>query len=418
MATYKSLESLKAAILKEVRSAVDAAAQESKNVLQKNVDEFYSIPEGRYHRIGMLQAAPQLDSVFETKNGAMAQISINTGTQYDPAGRDTETIYGYRVEDMDTSTDEGKALAEAIEQYQSWYEKAQDCKQAVVDLRNEQQKLFEQWANMPTEAAEKKIDRLTTGYNGINAVSSRLTAATKGGSTQAALAETMKSDLTDAENQKKADNKTLKAAKTANKKASTAKKKANNKVKSTAKSLLKTNLTDEQKKQVQAGKKIDSTGMSGSQKKKADAYNKAVTNKTKANKKATSAKSKLSTAKSNYNSSNSTYKSMKSNVNTALNAYDSGNSLSYMNGLVDEQVSGKKSEQEARKKAVEQANANVTTAKNQKTAADKKLANLQKKYKNSKTLTAHRKRKWQLVRQIDTTGITEHETVEDSECLQ
>ena len=87
MATYKSLESLKAAILKEVRSAVDAAAQESKNVLQKNVDEFYSIPEGRYHRIGMLQAAPQLDSVFETKNGAMAQISINTGTQYDPAGR-------------------------------------------------------------------------------------------------------------------------------------------------------------------------------------------------------------------------------------------------------------------------------------------------------------------------------------------
>ena len=99
MATYKSLESLKAAILKEVRSAVDAAAKESKNVLQKNVDEFYSIPEGRYHRIGMLQAAPQLDSVFETKNGAMAQISINTGTQYDPAGRDTETIYGYAESD-------------------------------------------------------------------------------------------------------------------------------------------------------------------------------------------------------------------------------------------------------------------------------------------------------------------------------
>ena len=99
MATYKSLDSLKAAILKEVRSAVDAAAKESKNVLQKNVDEFYSIPEGRYHRIGMLQAAPQLDSVFENKNGAMAQVSINTGTQYDPAGRDTETIYGYAEAD-------------------------------------------------------------------------------------------------------------------------------------------------------------------------------------------------------------------------------------------------------------------------------------------------------------------------------
>lgn len=313
----------------------------------------------------------------------------------------------YRIEDMDTSTDEGKALAEAISEYQSWYDKAQDCKQAVIDLRNEQQKLFEQWANMPTEAAEKKIDRLTTGYNGINAVSSRLTAATKGGSTQAALAETMQSDLTDAENQKKADNKTLKAAKTANKKASTAKKKANNKVKSTAKALLKTNLTDEQKKQVKSGKKLDTTGMSGSQKKKADAYNKAVTNKSKANKKATSAKSKLSTAKSNYNSSNSTYKSMKSNVNTALNAYDSGDSLSYMNDLVDEQVSGKKAEQEARKVAVEQANANLTTTKKQKTTANKKLAKLQKKYKNSKNLTEAQKKKIVAGKEIDTTGITD-----------
>lgn len=313
----------------------------------------------------------------------------------------------YRIEDMDTSTDEGKALAEAISEYQSWYEKAEDCKQAVIDLRNEQQKLFEQWANMPTEKAEKKIDRLTTGYNGINAISSRLTAATKGGSTQAVLAQTMKEDLAEVQEQKKSDNKALKSAKTANKKASTAKKKANNKVKSTAKSLLKTNLTDEQKKQVQAGKKIDSTGMSGSQKKKADAYNKAVTNKSKANKKATSAKSKLSTAKSNYNSSNSTYKSMKSNVNTALNAYDSGDSLSYMNGLVDEQVSGKKAEQEARKVAVEQANANLTTTKKQKTTSDKKLAKLQKKYKNSKNLTAAQKKKIAAGKEIDTTGITD-----------
>ena len=306
----------------------------------------------------------------------------------------------YHIEDMDTSTDEGKALAEAISEYQSWYEKAQDCKQAVIDLRNEQQKLFEQWANMPTEKAEKKIDRLTTGYNGINAVSSRLTAATKGGSTQAVLAQTMKEDLAEAQDQKKSDNKALKSAKTANKKASSEKRKADNKVKSTAKSLLKTNLTDEQKKQVKSGKKLDTTGMSGSQKKKADAYNKAVTNKSKANKKATS-------AKSNYNSSNSTYKSMKSNVNEALTAYDSGDSLSYMNSLVDQQVSGKKLEQDARKTAVEQANANLTTTKKQKTTANKKLAKLQKKYKNSKNLTAAQKKKIAAGKEIDTTGITD-----------
>ena len=132
-----------------------------------------------------------------------------------------------------------------------------------------------------------------------------------------------------------------------------------------------------------------------------------MTNKSKANKKATSAKSKLSTAKSNYNSSNSTYNSMKSNVNEALTAYDSGDSLSYMNSLVDQQVSGKKLEQNARKTAVEQANANVATANKQKKEADKKFAKLQKKYKNSKKLTAAQKKKIAAGKEIDTTGITD-----------
>ena len=312
----------------------------------------------------------------------------------------------YRVEDMDTSTDKGKALAEAISEYQSWYEKAQDCKQAVIDLRNEQQKLFEQWANMPTEAAEKKIDRLTTGYNGMNAVSSRLTAATKGGSTQAVLAQTMESDLTEAANQKKADSKVLKSAKTANSKASSDKKKADNKVKSTSKKLLKTKLTKAQKKNVKAGKKINTSKLKGSQKKKAEAYNKSIDAQIKANKKASSTKSTLSTARSNYNQSNSTYRSMQSNVNKALAAYNQSDSLTYMNELVDEQVSGKKAEKEARKVAVEHANANLAATKSQKSSADKSLKSIQNKYKKSKTLTAAQRKAMAAGQEIDTTGIT------------
>lgn len=312
----------------------------------------------------------------------------------------------YRVEDMDTSTDKGKALAEAISEYQSWYEKSEDCRQSVIDLRNEQQKLFEQWANMPTEAAEKKIDRLTTGYNGMNAVTSRLAAATKGGSTQAVLEQTMKNDLTEAANQKKADSEVLKSTKTANSKASSDKKKADNKVKSTSKKLLKTKLTKAQKKNVKAGKKINTSKLKGSQKKKAEAYNKSIDAQTKANKKASSTKSTLSTAQSNYNQSNSTYKSMQSNVNKALAAYNQSDSLAYMNELVDEQVSGKKAEKEARKVAVEQANANLAATKSQKSSADKSLKSIQNKYKKSKTLTAAQKKKMAAGQEIDTTGIT------------
>lgn len=49
----------------------------------------YAMP--RYIKVNM--------KIWIPKNGAMAQISINTGTQYDPAGRDTETIYGYAEAD-------------------------------------------------------------------------------------------------------------------------------------------------------------------------------------------------------------------------------------------------------------------------------------------------------------------------------
>ena len=99
MATYKSLDSLKSAILKEVRSAVDATAKESKNVLQKNVDEFYTIPEGRYHRIGMLQAAPQLDTVFETKMELWRRFLLIQVHSTILLEEIRETIYGYAEAD-------------------------------------------------------------------------------------------------------------------------------------------------------------------------------------------------------------------------------------------------------------------------------------------------------------------------------
>ncbi len=77
-----------------------------------------------------------------------------------------------------------------------------------------------------------------------------------------------------------------------------------------------------------------------------------------------------------------------------------------MNALVDEQVISKVNEQNARKAAVEQATANLNTAKKQKSVADKKVSNIQKKYKNSKTLTVAQRKKMAAGQAIDTAGIT------------
>lgn len=97
--TFTSWGALQEAMLQEVVSAVSDATDKVKDELQENVDYFYTAPEGRYKRTGQLQQSVMNDGVTATGNGAVGQVSINTGTQYDPAGRDTETIYGYAEND-------------------------------------------------------------------------------------------------------------------------------------------------------------------------------------------------------------------------------------------------------------------------------------------------------------------------------
>lgn len=93
--SFTNWKDLEKAIQKEMYAAHDKTTMKSLRNLEQNVTNFYSYPGGKYKRTGQLQASPQLDSAFRDGNSAASQISINTGTQYDPAGRDTETIYGY-----------------------------------------------------------------------------------------------------------------------------------------------------------------------------------------------------------------------------------------------------------------------------------------------------------------------------------
>lgn len=86
---------LKAAIQKEMYEALEETIEDSYQDLKNNVNHFYDSPEGRYKRTGQLRDSPQLDGINYSGDSAQGQISINTGTQYSPSGRDTATIYGY-----------------------------------------------------------------------------------------------------------------------------------------------------------------------------------------------------------------------------------------------------------------------------------------------------------------------------------
>lgn len=390
------------AISDKITDYVSAATKTS--LLKKQMDSMYTqIQANTNGHVAYMQKANAVAQSYSYYNSDGDEIKVSIPEIYQQLVQRGE----YNIEDMDTSTDQNKAIAEAIEQYKTWYDKAQDCQQAIVELRNEQQELFEQWANMPTEKAEKKIEGLTAGYNGLTAVSSRVTAAQSGGSTQAALAKTMKDDLAKVKAARDADRKVLTDAQNANKKATTAKTKADKTVKSTASALKKTKLTATEKAQVNAGQKIDTSNLTGSKKKRAVAYNKALDAQAKAAKKVTSTKASVTAAKKPYADSNAIYQSMNTNVKNALKNYNSKDELSYMNSIVDQEVALKKQEKNARKTAVEEANKNLIAINKQKANSDKRLAEVQKYYGNDFRLTEDQKKVMKSGKEISLDGVTD-----------
>ena len=75
----------------------------------------------------------------------------------------------WSIEDMDTSTKEGKALAEAIQSYQDYYEKFEDCNDAIQGLYNTQLDLYKDLCNIPLDDAAKKVEKFTNAITNLSA---------------------------------------------------------------------------------------------------------------------------------------------------------------------------------------------------------------------------------------------------------
>lgn len=147
--------------------------------------------------------------------------------------------------------------------------------------------------------------------------------------------------------------------------------------------------------------------MTGSKKKRAVAYNKALDAQAKAAKKVTSTKASVTAAKKPYADSNAIYQSMNTNVKNALKNYNSKDELSYMNSIVDQEVALKKQEKNARKTAVEEANKNLIAINKQKANSDKRLAEVQKYYGNDFRLTEDQKKVMKSGKEISLDGVTD-----------
>lgn len=359
-----------------------------------------------------------VEEINANKHGAQSYTnkanSIASGYTYyyTPEGSDTEqkmnivipdsykkAVQGgyWNIEDMDTTTDFGKGLAEAIQKYQDYYDKAKNCIQEAQNLYNEQLKVFEQWANMPTEDAGKKIDTLTNKVNGLKSAISSLSTGKSG------LASIARQIKVDNPNITKAEQKLNSAKKTqsnAQKKLTSARKARGNAVKvatqstikvdsasSNLKSVLnKSNASSARKKKIRkainSGQTINTKGLKGTTLKAAKQYNSAVKKNAKdmdrvsrTEYQVTSAQRHLSIANKNVKTQQTNLTNAKKNLTATqraiLSKQKSKKTFVAQNALLDYQTSASKQENAYRQSALKAAKKNMQTYKNNIANRDK-----------------------------------------------
>ena len=75
----------------------------------------------------------------------------------------------WSIEDMDTDDTKSKAVAEAIQKYQEYYEKFEDCNDAIQGLYNTQLDLYKDLCNIPLDEAAKKVEKFTNAITNLSA---------------------------------------------------------------------------------------------------------------------------------------------------------------------------------------------------------------------------------------------------------
>lgn len=331
----------------------------------------------------------------------------------------------YTLDDIDTSTESGKAHYDKVQKYMNYYDEYTKCIDAVRELRNEQVELYAQWAAIPTEEAEKKIDKLTQSYNGLAAIQARLETAGMGGSAQALLMKQLDNTMryannnkkkTDAEFNKQKDRlHSIQNKEDKTKKAADADKKSLN---SATNALKKgASLTEAEKKRVNSGLSLSTKGLKGKKKTLVEKYNAAL-KKSNSSKKAyqnavsygKGVREDHTAAKDAKHTNDTIYLEYKKNWEAAKKAYDKGDPLSYQNYLVDQELALLKQQNDAKNTAYRKANQNTQTATKRKDNYKSKLDSVKKKGKSyskkyAKYLTAEQEKQLAAGKKINTDNI-------------
>lgn len=112
-----------------------------------------------------LAKAEEVAKAYKYKDDNGNEQTVSVSDEYKRKVRNGE----WSIEDMDTSTKEGKALAEAVQKYQEYYEKFEDCNDVIQGLYNTQLDLYNDLCNIPLDEAAKKVEKFTNAITNLSA---------------------------------------------------------------------------------------------------------------------------------------------------------------------------------------------------------------------------------------------------------
>ena len=286
----------------------------------------------------------------------------------------------WNIEDMDTSTDYNKNLADAIQKYQDYIESATDCKQTIQELKNEQMELWEEIINIPIEEAESKIDRLEKKLKGLESASSTIA---DGGSSISRYAYQIEADTglksarkkLENANKKKSDaSKKMKSNERELKSSKNDTKNAINSLKYQAKKTENDNLVDKVYTNIKNGQYVNTKGLKGEVLKAAKRYNDNLKKQREKQKQYNSSKDSYTTASKNVSTAKKNYNAKKSQLSEVQQVIvDNKDKPSYLaqNALLGLQLQRKREESEIYEQTVLKTQENLKNSEAKKKASEK-----------------------------------------------
>lgn len=331
----------------------------------------------------------------------------------------------WNIEDMDTSTDYNKNLADAIQKYQDYIKSATDCKQTIQELKNEQMELWEEIINIPIEEAESKIDRLEKKIKGLENASSTIA---DGGSSISRYAYQIEADTglksarkkLENANKKKSDaSKKMKSNERELKSSKNDTKNAINSLKYQAKKTENDNLVDKVYANIKNGQYVNTKGLKGEVLKAAKRYNDNLKKQREKQKQYNSSKDSYTTASKNASTAKKNYNAKKSQLSEAQQVIvDNKDKPSYLaqNALLGLQLQRKREESEIYEQTVLKTQENLKNSEAKKKASEKAREKQESLILGNKDFTKNLSKAQQNAIKsgnlVDRTGIKDPKTLE------